>query len=219
MKITPVDWILLKLAMTRKNRELELMIDDHLNERCFDFLQQLKHDVDICPDPRSFYEKEIPYRMERMATTDLRQITEKISNGYANNLYWLQTKLRSLGITKFEIPFSEHSLKSGDYTPQSLDLLDIHKARLYTRAGTLITALCLSGISIGVFAGSLLFGAGAEEVLCSQSKKSKEKIICVLPNIVNNYKAQMRLHIVEAISKPCSILINTINNIDYEHTN
>lgn len=216
MKPNNADWVLLKLAMAKKNRDLEMSMDGYLDERCSDFLRQLKHDVDWCSDPKSFYEKEIPYRMENLATTDLRHITQMMSQGYCNNLYWLQKNLRSFGITKFEMPFKEYSLQSGDYKQGTLDLLDIHKARLYTRAGTLITALCLSGFGTALFIGSILFGAGAEELLFSNSRKSKDKILSILPSIVESYKAQMRLHIVEAINEPCIAIINTLNNINYE---
>lgn len=216
MKANQSDWILLKLAMAKKNRELTASMDDYLNERCSDFLRQLKHDVECCSDPKSFYEKEIPYRMENLATNDLRHITRLMSQGFANNLYWLQNNLRHFGIARFEMPFSDYSLQSGEHKQDSLNLLDTHKARLYTRAGTLITALCLSGFGPALFVGSILFGAGAEELLFSHSKKSKEAIIAILPNIVKIYKSQMRLHIVEAINKPCSNIINTLNNIHYE---
>ena len=216
MKITPEDWMLLKLAMTKKNSDLELMMDKYLEERCSDYLRQLRHDVDCCSDPKSFYEKEIPYRMENFATADMRHLTQMISNSYGNNLYWLQTNLRHYGITKFELPFTEHTLRSGDHKQFPLNLLDIHKTRLYTRAGTLITALCLSGFSAGIFVGSLLIGAASEELLLSHSKKSKKIIIGTLPDIVNNYKSQMRLHIVETLNGPCTTIINALNNINYE---
>jgi hypothetical protein len=216
MKPSKVDWMLLRLAMAKKNREMEMSIDNYLDERCSDFLRQLKHDVECCSDPKSFYEKEIPYRMENLASSDLRHITTLMSQGFANNLVWLQTNLRRFGISKFEIPFSEYSLVSGDYNQNKLDLLDTHKARLYTRAGTLITVLCLSGYGSAVLIGSILFGAGADELLSSSNKKSKERIIAVLPRIVQAYKSHMRLRIVEAINKPCMTIINTLNNINYE---
>ena len=216
MKPNQADWILFKLAIAKKNRELIMSMDSYLDERCSDFLRQLKHDVECCSDPKSFYENEIPYRMENLAIVDLRHITKLMSQGFANNLYWLQNNLHHFGIARFEMPFSDYSLQSGDHKQDKLNLLDTHKARLYTRAGTLITALCLSGFGAALFVGSILFGAGAEELLFSHSKRSKEKIIAVLPNIGKAYKSQMRLHVVEAIDKPCADIINTLNNINYE---
>lgn len=216
MKPTPADWILLKLAMTKKNHELEVSMDSYLDERCSDFLRQLKHDVDYCSDPKAFYEKEIPYRMENLAIADLRHIAQMMSQGYCNNLYWLQNHLRRFGIAKFEMPLNKYSVQSSDYKQDTIDLLDIHKARLYTRAGTIITALCLSGFGAAFIVGSILFGTGAEELLFSQSKKSKDKILSILPSIVENYKAQMRLHIIEAINGPCITIINTLNNMNHE---
>lgn len=216
MKPNKIDWMLLKLGMAKKNRELLLLMDDYLDERTSDFLRQLKHDVDYCSDPKSFYEKEIPYRMESLAITDLRHITKIMSQGFGNNLYWLQNNLRNFGVTKFELPFTNYSLKTHDYEQDKLDLMDIHKTRLYTRAGTLVTAICLSGFGIGFFIGSLLFGTGAEEIFLSRSQKSKDKIMALLPDIVENYKSQLKLHILEAMASPHSTIINSLNNMVYE---
>ena len=216
MNPNKTDWMLLKLSMAKKNRELLLSMDDYLDERTSDFLRQLKHDVDHCNDPKSFYEKEIPYRLESLAITDLRHITKMMSRGLTNNLFWLQNNLRNFGVNKFEIPFTSYSLQTNDYEQDKLDLMDIHKTRLYTRAGTLVTAICLSGFGIGFFVGSLLFGTGAEEIFLSRSQKSKEKIIALLPDIVENYKSQLKLHVLEAMANPHSVIINSLNNILYE---
>lgn len=218
MKPKQIDWMLLKLSMTKKNRDLLASMDEYLDERTLDFLRQLKHDVDYCNDPKSFYEKEIPYRMESLAITDLRHITKMISQGFANNLYWLQNNLRNFGITKLELPFVDYSIHTDDHQQDDLDLMNIHKTKLYTRAGTLVTAICLSGFGVGFFIGSLLFGTGAEEVFLSHSQKSKEKIKSLLPDIVENYKLQLKLHILESMAKPHSIIIETLNNLSYGQT-
>lgn len=218
MKPKQIDWMLLKLSMTKKNRDLLASMDEYLDERTLDFLRQLKHDVDYCNDPKSFYEKEIPYRMESLTITDLRHITKMISQGFANNLYWLQNNLRNFGITKLELPFVDYSIHTDDHQQDDLDLMNIHKTKLYTRAGTLVTAICLSGFGVGFFIASLLFGTGAEEIFLSHSKKSKEKIKSILPDIVENYKSQLKLHILESMAKPHSIIIETLNNLSYGQT-
>lgn len=213
MKPNRADWTLLKFGITRKNRELLMSVENYLEERSSDILRQLMHDVECCCDLKSFYEKEIPYRMQTWATMDLRHITKMMSQGFANNLYWLQTSLRQFGISRFEIPFTNYSLTADGYKQEPLDLMDTHKSRLYMRAGTLITAVCLSGFGIGVFIGSLLVGTGAEEYFFLNTQKSKQKVSALLPDIVYNYKSQMKMHILEAMARPNSEIINTLNNI------
>ncbi len=216
MKPNQADWMLLKLGMAKKNHELLASIDDYLDERMSDFLRQLHHDVECCNDPKSFYTKEIPYRMENLATSDLRNITKMMSQGFANNLYWLQNNLRHFGVVRFELPFADYSLQSDEHKQESLNLIDIHKTRLYTRVGTLVTAICLSGFGVGFFVGSLLFGTGAEELFLSSSQKSKEKIRAILPDMIDNYKSQIKLHILEAMNGPHSRIINSLTNIQHE---
>ena len=216
MKPSNADWMILKLAMVKKNNELLGVMDNYLDDSCDDLLRKLRHDVECCHDPKSFYEKEIPYRMEFSATADMRHITNLMSQGFANNLAWLQSSLRSFGITRFELPFSNYSMSSDGHQQNTLDLLDIHKARLYTRAGTIVTALCLSGFGAALLVGSILVATGADELVLCTAKRSKEKILAQLPSIVSRYKTQMRLHVAEAMSKPCSTIINTLNNYNYE---
>jgi hypothetical protein len=154
--------------------------------------------------------------MKSLAIADLRHITKMISQGYANNLYWLQNNLRNFGITRFELPCVDYSLRTDDYQQEDLDLMNIHKTKLYTRAGAFVTAICLSGFGVGFFIGSLLFGTVAEEVFISHSQKSKEKIKSLRPDIVENYKLLLKLHILESMAKPHSIIIDTLNNLSYE---
>lgn len=215
IKPSRMDWTLLKLSVAKKNRELFAQLDGYLEERASDFLHQLKHDVDGCSDPKSFYEKEIPYRMGSLATTDLRHITKVITSGYTQNLYWLKSSLAAFGIRKFELPFVDYPLRTEDFETSELDLMDIHKTRLYTRVGTIVTALCLSSFGVGVFVGSILFGTGAEEIFISRTKRSKEKIMAILPDIVNNYKLQLKLHVMEAMTQPNAAIINALNKISY----
>lgn len=207
------DIMLLSLAMVKRNRELTARMMKYMDERGEDLNRQLYHDADCWPDPKAFYEKELPYRLESAAVIDLRRLTEMITQGYTANLLWLQEKLKTLGVSHFCLPLMEHKLSSENPSQGQLDLINIHKIRLNTRISTLITAICLSGFGIAVFIGSLLVGTVAEEMLVSRSQQSRERIKKLIPDIVGAYKNQMIMHLLESLSCPNLQIINSLNTL------
>ena len=119
------DMMLLSLAMAKRNRELTDRLVNYMDERSEDLNRQLRHDADCWRDPKAFYKKELPYRMESAATMDLRHLTAMLSQGYTTNLTWLQNQLRNMGVKRFDITLTHYPLSTDDSTQEQLDLINI----------------------------------------------------------------------------------------------
>lgn len=207
------DYTLMRLLFVQKSRELSNLISARIESKGDEMLYQMMHDIEWCGDPKMFYEKEIPFRIENQLRKDMQQIPEAIAQQYATNLTWLQGNLKRLGCQNFQIPMSDYNLSTPGYSQEKLNLIDIHKTRLCSRLGTLFVALCLSGYGLGAFVGSMLCGTGAEELLVSRSNTSKEKIKQIMPTIVENYKLQMKAHILGVLAEVDSNIMNELNKI------
>ena len=203
----------MRLLFVQKSRELSNLISARIESKGDEMLYQMMHDIEWCGDPKMFYEKEIPFRIENQLRKDMQQIPEAIAQQYATNLTWLQGNLKRLGCQNFQIPMSDYNLSTPGYSQEKLNLIDIHKTRLCSRLGTLFVALCLSGYGLGAFVGSMLCGTGAEELLVSRSNTSKEKIKQIMPTIVENYKLQMKAHILGVLAEVDSNIMNELNKI------
>lgn len=204
---------LLKLIFIQKSQNLSDTIAYHIDSKADDMQWQIKHDLEWCSDPKLFYEKEIPFRIENQVRKDLQQIPEIISQQYLVNLSWLQNQLKRMGLQTFNLPFSDYNISTPAHLQEKLNLINIHKTRLCSRLGTLFVALCLSGFGLGAFVGSMLCGTGAEEILLSRSKSSKEKIIQTIPYIIDNYKLQMKSRILGIMAEVDSNIMNELNKI------
>ncbi len=207
------DYTLMRLLFVQKSRELSNLISARIESKGDEMLYQMMHDIEWCGDPKMFYEKEIPFRIENQLRKDMQQIPEAIAQQYATNLTWLQGNLKRLGCQNFQIPMSDYNLSTPGYSQEKLNLIDIHKTRLCSRLGTLFVALCLSGYGLGAFVGSMLCGTGAEELLVSRSNTSKEKIKQIMPTIMENYKLQMKAHILGVLAEVDSNIMNELNKI------
>ena len=207
------DLTLIKLLFVKKSRELSYNIATYIDTKGDDMQWQMIHDIDWCGNPKAFYEKEIPFRIENQIRKDIQLIPEAIARQYATNLYWLQGNLKRLGCLDFSVPLSDYNVSTSDYYQEKLNLIDIHKTRLYSRLGTLFVALCLSSFGLGAFVGSMLCGTGAEELLLSRSHISKDKIRQVVPTIIENYKLQMKAHILGVLAEVDSNIMNELNKI------
>ena len=207
------NFTLLRLLFIQKSRELSEFIAARIDSRAKDVQWQICHDLEWCSDPKAFYEKEIPFRIETQVRKDLEQITNVITQQYAANLDWLQKQLKSMGYQTFYVPFTGYNVTGPNYLQEKLNLIDIHKTRLYSRLGTLFVALCLSGFGLGAFVGSMLCGTGAEEILLSRSKTSRERIKKVVPSIIDNYRLQMKARLLGIVAEVDTNIMNELNNI------
>lgn len=207
------NFTLMRLLFIQKSRNLSDTIAAYVDSKADDMLWQMNHDLEWCSDPKVFYEKEIPFRIENQVRKDMQQLPELISQQYGANLNWLQSQLKRMGCQTFCIPFSGYSISSPNHLQEKLNLIDMHKTRLYSRLGTLFVALCLSGFGLGAFVGSMLCGTGAEEILLSRSKTSKEKIKQIVPSIIDNYRLQTKARMLGVVAEVDSNIMNELNNI------
>ncbi len=207
---------LVKLGMVEKNNGLRNEILNQVDINADNMLFQLNHDVDLFPDPKVFYEKEIPFRLEKAARIDMPKYSSHITTRLTDNLTWLEATLRKLGVKHFNLPFTDYTVDNGGCRQNQLDLININRTKLLTRVGTLITALCFMDMGITAFGVSILLGTTAEQFLLSRCDKSREKIKEVLPDIVDDYSNQMKMHLMESISKPNTMIINSLKDLHYE---
>ena len=207
------DLTLIKLLFVKKSREMSDNIAAYIDTKGDDMQWQIMHDIEWCGNPKSFYEKEIPFRIENQIRKDMQLIPEAIVQQYAKNMNWLLGYLKGVGCKEFNVPLSDYSILTTDYCQERLNLIDIPKTQLYSRLGTLFVALCFSGFGIGAFVGSMLCGTAAEELLLSSSHKSKERIKQIVPTIIANYKLQMKAHILGVLAKVDSNIMNELNKI------
>lgn len=210
------DFTLLSLYMMDRTHDIGDRVCNYIDRQATDLERQITHDADWAGDVKRFYEKEIPYRLETSARHNLNSIADLISNGMSSNLIWLQNCLKAKGVREFNIPyrFQDDDL----YSPciEKLNLMDIHKAKLYARIGTLMIAICLSGFGMGAFIGSVLGGTVAEEILNSFADRSREKVKQVIPTIALNYSLQMKVYALKVLSEPNKLIINNLKSLCYE---
>lgn len=110
-----------------------------------------------------------------------------------------------------------HQLDSEEYVQEDLELIDIHATKLKARAGTLVTCLALSPYGIAVFAGSMIAGTIAEELMLSRAQQSRELIQECLPDIIARYKSQMKAHVLTAMAAPQKQIMNAITSKQNEY--
>jgi hypothetical protein len=204
---------LMKLGMVERNNKLRNEVLNQVDINADNLLFQLNHDVDFFPDPKAFYEKEIPFRLEKTARIEMPKYSSHITNRLTDSLTWLESCLQKMGIKHFNLPFMDYTIDNGGCCQNHLDLININRTKLLTRVGTLVTALCLMDFGITALGVSVLLGTTAEQFLLSRCDKSREKIKEVLPDIVSDYSNQMKMHLMESISNPNTMIINSLNEI------
>ena len=207
------NYILVRLLFIQKSRDLSDAIANLIDSKADDMLWQMYHDLEWCGDPKMFYEKEIPFRIENETRKFLKQMADVIAQKYAFNLNWLQNQLKRIGFQTFYIPFSNYDVNAPKHLQEKLNLIDIHKTRLCSKLGTLFVALCLSSFGLGAFVGAMLCGTGTEEILLSRSKTSKEKIRQIIPTIMDSYKLQMKTRMLAVVANVDSNIMNELNNM------
>lgn len=217
------DWFSLENEIMNKRRYVESKIKGNLDAQTDGMLRRLIHDVEVCNDIKQFWEMELSYRMDDVVRAECQNITQVINKEIVVTLQWLQEqiqlKFKKAGVT---IPIVSCEIDGEQINIEDIEVADNKKLRIITRVGSaaIIFAtgaiLASTGVGGAVLAVSTLSGIGAEMFMNHRAKKSKEKIVSLLPRILEERKLRFSLSISQSLQNAFNEIIDTLRKSSRE---
>lgn len=217
------DWFNLENEIMNKRRYVESKIKANLDAQTDGMLRRLVHDVEVCNDIKQFWEMELSYRMDDVVRAECQNITQVINKDIVLTLQWLQEqiqiKFKKSGIT---IPIVSCEIDGEQINIDDIEVADNKKMRIITRVGSAAVVfatgaiLASTGVGGAVLAASTLSGIGAEMFMNHKAKKSKEKIVSLLPRILEERKLRFSLSISQSLQNAFNEIIDTLRKSSSE---
>jgi len=218
-------WMELELRLQKKRRELEQRLRAELDKRKQDIIQDLEHDIETTQDVKIYWEKHLPYKLDKTMRLELQRLSGMINNSIIESLADLQQQI-SRNFKKKELPDIQIScdIENHPIDIAELKMSDNRKLRVVTKIGTAVTVLSALIIIPGnpVVGGTLvisaLSAAGAEIFMNKKTDSSRSKAKNELPVLVDNLIVSYVSHISDKIKESYrEILKNARNERDRWH--
>ncbi|MBR1838629.1 MAG: hypothetical protein IJ786_03635 [Bacteroidaceae bacterium] len=195
-----LSWIEVETQLKNRNNEMNTKVRAAFLEKKDDIVRRLTHDADMTGDIKTFWEKDIPFRLEEYMRSVVQSVNQMANKEMYSNVNWLQGELYK----RFHCKLSIQSTLIRDggkpravTSPDDLEITDTGKLRIITRIGTaatvitagvLFATLSVSGIAM---ATSMLAGVGSEWLIKKKSNESRAMLKQYLPTLVDKLQITM----------------------------
>ncbi len=181
-------WESLRLDFDQRRLALETDLRKRIEAAHDDMVRSLEHDLKHAPNPKTWWEEDLPYYLYRELGGIGRGCESLLLNALARDTDWLQANLATLpGAQRREIKAPEGELPAAQLEKQrALNLQDMQRIRLFSRIGsgaaTVATYFLLGPLGIAVSIGS---GLVSEQVINSRVEAQRQVVQRQLGNTVS----------------------------------
>ena len=217
-------WLRLHTHLTQRKNETSLKIKETFEKRKKETIRQLTHCVEMCGDVKLFWEKELPYRLEDVMKANSQAASQLINAEIINTLNWLNVEIKKSfnkslnAIQPITCSIEPESIASTE-TPE---IADNKKIRIIARVGTAATVIAAGtmfatmGIGGIVMATGMMAGIGAEFFMSRKQNESKEKVIALIPMMVEQAQQKLIVNISDTLNNSYGELINNLQKYQEE---
>jgi GTP-binding protein EngB required for normal cell division len=184
-------WMQIEQQLNQRREKVEEQIRDHLAANQDKILGFLSYDLDKTSDVKTWWERDMPFRLRHELQGQAAGISASIDRQLASDRKWLQEELHR----QFRYPLAiglepGFAISETDVAGRPLALADAQKLKIVTRVGTAAvviaagTLFATAGIGGAVLATSLLAGLGAEQWNHQQTSQNRELVRAELNTLV-----------------------------------
>lgn len=220
-----LSWLEVETQLKERNSETNTKVRTCFLEKKDEIVRRLTHDAELTADVKTFWEKDIPFRLEEYMKNAVQSVNQVANKEVLTNINWLQSELLkrfhcrlSITSTLIREGGKTHFISSTD----DLVLSDTGKLRIITRIGaaaTVVTAgvmLATSGIAGIVMATSMLAGVGSEIFIHKKTNESREMVKQYLPTLVERMQSKVLEDFSLRLTEAHSNIISQLNLLQVE---
>ena len=220
-----LSWLEVETQLKERNSETNTRVRTCFLEKKDEIVRRLIHDAELTADVKTFWEKDIPFRLEEYMKNAVQSVNQVANKEVLTSINWLQSELLrrfhcrlSITSTLIREGGKTHFVSSTD----DLVLSDTGKLKIITRIGaaaTVVTAgvmLATSGIAGIVMATSMLAGVGSEIFIHKKTNESREMVKQYLPTLVEKMQSKVLEDFSLRLTEAHSNIISQLNLLQAE---
>jgi GTP-binding protein EngB required for normal cell division len=199
-------WMQIEQALDSRRQRVTGLVRDHLASNRDTIIESLQYELDRTPDVKLFWERDLPFRLQRELRSVAGQATGVVNRQLGDDLKWLQDVLRKQ--FNYSLPLlGEPGFAVDPVTAARPDLefADLRKFSVITRIGTVAAVigtgtLLVTAGAVGIpMAISVGVGLLSEQVVRWHSDKDKEKVRAELCRIVQTAELEFARAVSESL--------------------
>ena len=175
-----LEWIKLEQALHQKRQSVDDQIRTFIEENQNTILEGLFYDLERNNDIKTWWQRDLPFRLQRELKTLAGQLSASINMRISNDVKWLQEELlRRLKFPLQALAEPTLSVRETELTQTDLSLSDSHRFKIISRLGTAASVimagslLATAGVGGIALAASALAGLTAEQVALYNTRKDR----------------------------------------------
>jgi hypothetical protein len=159
-----LNWESLQLEISKRRLKHSQAIRQRVVSIKEELVENLAFDLQKTPDPKVWWERDLPFRLRRELTALSRKSESFLLNLIAKDVEWLQSEVTRLFDTKVpeQIP-TQHEGMDIPLKPEQGEIIDLQRYRLLSRVGS--TAAMIAG---SIFGGPIGMAASTGVLLTSE---------------------------------------------------
>jgi ribosome biogenesis GTPase A len=182
---TDLQWESIRLMLEQRRIHQQQQIQERINSIRQDVMESLSVDLSRTPEPKIWWERDLPFRMRRELITLSRQLEETMLKAIAQDMEWLDETIAQTFDTQLSPRERLPHLKPIQPNYTELKLTNTSRYRLLTRLGSSVAALggCVLGGPVGIAASTGVWLLGEhllnQEVNVQRQKLEQELETCI----------------------------------------
>lgn len=220
-----MSWLEVDTQLKERNTATNAKVREAFLEKKDEIVRRLTHDAEMASDVKTFWEKDIPFRLEEYMKNAVMSVNQVANKEVLTNVNWLQNEL--LRRFRCRLSITSTLIREGGKsrfisTTDDLIISDTGKLRIITRIGaaaTVVTAgimLATSGLAGIVMATSMLAGVGSEIFIHKKTNESRETVKQYLPTLVDKMQSKVLEDFSLRLTEAHSNIISQLNLLQAE---
>lgn len=214
-----LDWEDLRLEMDKRSVTCSRWINDRVYERRGEIIEKLKFELSHVSNPKSWWEKDMPYRLKQELGYILRNLEDTLTNMYLKDVHWLYEEVKRRFSNDLML-YKDNSFTEAQepiLKPSGNELTDINSFRTFTRIGAgaaTILGYTLFGPLGIVF--SISGGIVSEILLNKNISKQSQRLDTAIDGVVDDVFKKVLAVTSERIAAAYRNALNEITSKEYE---
>jgi hypothetical protein len=193
-----LDWEDLRLEMGARERATGQWLEKAVQEAKTPLVEALCYEAQHAPNPKEWWEKDLPYRLRRELLSITRGLNSELRNRIAQDAGWLYTQAKqkfswTLNISKPADTFGLDDVATSAAVATTAELNDLSKMQLIVRLGIgavtiasfIHPAARLAGLSVGMIGGII-----SEKLFRGKAEEQRSRAAAAIPRVVEDVVAK-----------------------------
>ncbi len=215
-----LNWEDFRLELESKENGTKLLLQKNLNIKKGELLEKLKYELYHSPNPKTWWERDLPYRLRQEATFITRMLEDAVQKKTVQDALWVENQAKKIfsWVMTFEKNPQNVEIENIDMEHE-IDIKDLERVRLFARIGLASTTI-LGYFIFGSLGTAISLGGGivSEKAFGDSINKQKQQLEKSIDDLLNKVFSEAVVLMEDKLHNTYSTMLNYIRKQEKQWT-